>query len=75
MTNHDPLTMWTIYHFPTTGQYVVKRWLVTSAPEPVLTSDVHTADSLEAIRRKIPQGLYCQPRYEHDDPSIVETWF
>jgi len=75
MANNNPLIMWTVYHMRTTGKYVARRWAVTGASEPVLTGDAYMADTLEAIRARLPQGLYCQPRYEQDDPSIVETWF
>ena len=69
------LTMWTIYRDPDDypGQYVARRW--EARETPVATGDLHLADSLEAIRALIPPGLARLPRYDGDDPCIVETWF
>ena len=32
------------------------------------------SDSLEILRRNLPQGLVCVPADKKDDPVIVETW-
>ena len=66
------LAIWTIYRYPSDfpTSYIARKW-VSGVP----THDIFRGESLEDIREKIPEGLYCLPREAGDDPVIVETWF
>ncbi len=76
---NDALAMWTIYDHPLDfpDAWVVRRCFVVrgGGPEPVFDVVPRLASSLGEARSLVPRGLYCQPRYEGDDPFIVETWF
>lgn len=71
------LTMFTVFELPRDypSHWVVRRMFVLPSGE--LMSDVvpRLAPDLEGARELVPPGLYCQPRYERDDPHIVEVWF
>lgn len=68
------LSMWTVYDHPSDmpDAFVARMWLV--GPEVRATGSVLTADTLEALRDKLPPGLACLPRRPDDDPAIVEVW-
>jgi hypothetical protein len=78
MTTEPPavLNMWTVYRQPRDypNGYVARRFEVDSKLGPVATSNVHVGDTLEAVRAKLPPGLYRLPRDDRDAPSVVETW-
>lgn len=67
-------SMWTVYdrpsNFPTL--WVARRWEVRKQPMP--TSEVLLADSLEALRIKLPAGLTRLERQPADEPAVVEVW-
>lgn len=74
--NNNALQMWVVtanpLDFP--GLYVARLCEVNVAGI-IHTDTVITADSLQAIRLAIPQGLQCIPRDPSDPPVVVETWF
>lgn len=75
MTNQDELFVYTIYHSPSDfpDQFVMRKHVIRpGATTP--TDDVVTADTLENIRKSIPDGLIRLERDECDDPVIVEVW-
>lgn len=67
---------WAIYHNPLDypGRYVVRAFAILGGL-PVPTDDVQLFDSLEDARASVPAGLHCEPRQEHEHPSVVEVWF
>lgn len=71
----NALVMWVIYDHPSDfpEHFVARRWVGESP-----TTDHVLADSLEDVRTKVatrfafvPSML---PRFENDDPKIVEVW-
>lgn len=68
------LSIWTVYDKPRDhpDKYVARRWLTT--PQPVPTSDIFLADTLDSLRQQLPPGLIQMQRQPGDDPSILETW-
>jgi hypothetical protein len=71
------LPMWSVYDHPQDhpNHWVARRWEVGGAgTEPVATSQLFKAETLEALRQMLPPGLHCMPRAPGDDPNIVETW-
>jgi len=70
------LTLWTIYHNPSDypGKYVARRFVVERGLGLKAAREVLIADTLEAIRARLPPGLYCLGRQPGDEPQIVETW-
>jgi len=76
MNNENALQMWVITENPADypGRFVARLALITSG-EVIHTATHHTANSLQAIRALIPQGLVRFDRQDGDDPVIVETWF
>ena len=75
--NHDnALQMWVITENPADypGQFVARLCRITSGAV-IHTHTHYTADSLQAIRQAIPQGLIRFDRHETDPPVVVETWF
>lgn len=70
-----PLTMWVVYDHPRDypDAFVARRWEI--APGVMIaTQDAHTAATLEAVRERIPPGLYRINRDQNDEPQIVEVW-
>jgi hypothetical protein len=68
--------MWVITENPADypGQFVARLCLITSGAV-IHTETIHTADSLQAIRLKIPQNLIRFDRHESDPAVVVEAWF
>lgn len=66
------LTIWTIYDHPTDypNAWVARAHDVPGGP----TDRVEVADSLEALRAKLPRGLTMLARHPDDDPVIREVW-
>ncbi len=40
----------------------------------VATDDLLQDDTLDALRSRLPPGLFQMPRAPSDDPTIIETW-
>jgi hypothetical protein len=74
MSDKD-LVIWTIYDNPKDApdQHVLRKWIVTAqGARP--TDTVFVRPTLDAVRACLPTGLTCIPRYDTDEPQIVETW-
>ena len=69
------LSMWTIYNHPADypNYFVARRWEVQAGKESP-TTDVLLDVDLDKLRAKLPPGLYCLPRFQGDDPVIMEVW-
>lgn len=69
--------MFTVYRDPLDypGKFVVRRFAIGPGVVRSLRPLFAIGDSLEAVRRQLPEGLTCLARCEQDDPVIVETWF
>lgn len=69
------MLIWTIYDHPKDfpDHYVARQWWVDDkggmAQEMLLK-----AETLPALRRMLPPGLYRLDASEGDDAVIVETW-
>lgn len=72
----DILTIWTVFYNPADfpGQYVLRAFHEVKG-SMLVNPVAHTADSLEAIRAKVPPGCIRIPAMPGDDPAIVEAWF
>lgn len=69
------LLIWTVYDHPLDyPDSFIARLSVVDAAGVYATNKILSADSLLALRNKIPGGLYCLPRAPVDDPCIVECW-
>jgi hypothetical protein len=71
------MNFWVIYDHPRDfpDKFVARRhYIVRGDPEPRASEEYITADSLDEIRQRVPQGLACLARYAEDDPNIVEVW-
>lgn len=68
-----PLPAWVIYDHPADvpDAFVARLWL---GSEPTL--EIILADTLEAARSAVHLrgGRHWVPRFEVDDPAIVEVW-
>lgn len=70
-----PLSMWVIYDHPEDlpGHVVARRHEVTACgAEP--TNDVLLGDTVDAVRDRLPRGLFRLPRNPRDARHIVEVW-
>lgn len=75
MTTQDALHIWTIYDHPRDySKGFIARMFVVRDGYSGPTDITVTGETLDEVRDKIPQGLYCMPRQEQDDPVIVESW-
>jgi hypothetical protein len=74
MTKARTLSIWTVYDHPRDyPQHYVARRTEIGVPS-VVTKDMFVADTLDEVRALLPPGLHRLPRYENDDPVIVEVW-
>src|SRR5689334_21869350 len=59
-----PLEMWTVYERPADYPgYFVARKFVVNKDGAFVTSDALFAQTLEALRAKLPPHLFCMPRH------------
>jgi hypothetical protein len=70
------LAIWTVYLRPANHPeiYIAHKSLAVEGLV-VPTGEILAAHTLEALRAKLPFGLYPTGRAECDAPDIVETWF
>jgi len=76
MDTDNALQMWVITEkaLECCDLFVARLHLIT-AGTIIQTDTFHRADSLQAVRRMIPQGLVMLTRHPTDAPDVVETWF
>ena len=69
------LSTWTIFDNPEDfpGFFVARRFSVKGG-KVISTQDALYGQTLQEVRDKLPQGLYCMGRHPTDTPSTVETW-
>jgi hypothetical protein len=74
------VNLFTIYNKKTSdypGVMVMRRWEVSgdlSAPKMEPKEVVGTGDTLEEMRKKLPEGCVNLGRFDPEDPNIVESW-
>lgn len=57
------------------GRFVCRVHRVLSTGKTEIDRELFANEaSLEALRARLPPGLYCLARHHWDDPVIVETW-
>lgn len=73
-TMTDTFPMWVIYERPRDfpDGFIVRRWDI-NGPDPI-PGPAYAEPTLEAARRHVPPGLVRLPRFENDEPHIVEAW-
>jgi hypothetical protein len=66
---------WTIYDHPRDypDAFVARRWVAIRGTV-IPTNDMFVANSLNELRALLPPGLVLFPRFDGDDPNIVEVW-
>ena len=71
----DGLTIWTIYDHPRDypTKWVLRPYRIVGG-NVTIVGEAETADSLEAIRAKVPRWCVRLLRDPSDDPVIVERW-
>lgn len=71
----EVLELWTIYCRPSDypDHYVARKCAVTAAGHKI-TGDMFVGDTLSEVRALLPPWLTRIPRYESDNPVIVEVW-
>lgn len=77
LTHHkvrDQLPMWVVTERPKDYPEGCVARLFLTLPAPVATDAAIYGPSLADVRSKLPQGLFCMPRHEADEPQIVEVW-
>lgn len=77
MMNGDILSIWTVYDHPIDmpEYYVARRFEVKRGGECGPTHDYIRDHDLERLRKSLADKfLVCMPRWESDDPKIVESW-
>lgn len=70
------LSIWTLYDSPADrpGKFVLRRWLM-EGKEWGPTGEAYEADTPEPLRALMERtGLCCLPRFDEDEPHIVESW-
>lgn len=71
----DPVGMWVIYDHPKDFPqgFIARQFFI--GPRVLLASDeTKTGETLDAVRRQLPTGLYNVGRHDRDDAVVVETW-
>jgi hypothetical protein len=72
----EDLTMFVIYERPSDypTRYVVRKWIVTNAPDPIPADYFTLHNTLEEARATIPAWMVCIVRSPKDVPCIVESY-
>lgn len=72
----EPMLRYAIYDKPSDypESFVMRLWHIYPGIEPLPTTKVEVAPTLEEIRQHIPEGFACISRFPNDDPKIVEVW-
>lgn len=67
--------MWTVYDRPRDYPHsvVARKWLILRGRE-WMTSEMIVGPDLDSVRSQLPPHLFCLPRFERDDPCLVEVW-
>jgi hypothetical protein len=67
----ETFELWTVYDSPIDfpGRFVARKFLLDGPTDELLQDN-----TLDGLRRKLPQGLVRTERHPQDDPKIVETW-
>lgn len=75
MVEDNGLKVWVITYNPSDfpGKYVV-RPQVADAEGVSPMAEYYVEDTLNEVRRHVPDGLCCLQRDPNDDPVIVECW-
>lgn len=70
------LEVWVIYDHPRDypDKFVLRKQTVFGTGEIVPNEKCHTANTLEEVRKFLPEGLCRLDRFAADDPAILETW-
>lgn len=69
--------MFVVYERPKDypDRYVLRKWVIGAVEnEPLPTEWFVIADSLEAVRKFVPNWCVRIHRNEWDEPQIVESW-
>lgn len=77
MTRDDGLEIWTVYYNPSDfpGKYVCRRTTIVGGGKLVFDPDALVVDDIAIIRREMMmRGLHQMPRFDGDDPVVVECW-
>lgn len=74
----DVLKMWTVYKHPSDfpSSFVARLFLVIGG-ESHNTDQCMRAPTLDSLRwalNRFHPGMHCIPRYDGDEPQIMETW-
>ena len=76
MIDIDALPIWTVYDHPKDfpREFVARKSLISNGVT-VVTDEVLVSPKLRDLRDEMERrGLYRLPRFDNDDPIIVECW-
>ena len=69
------LVMWVVtWNSSDYPRQAVARTILIRPPDQIKLRTILRADSLDQVRQMLPRHLTCLPRYDEDDPVIVEVW-
>ena len=70
------LTMYVVYKHPKDypHQFVVRRFDIVGGETRVWKEPYALTETLSHARDAVPEGLFCLPRFDKDEPQIVEVW-
>jgi hypothetical protein len=70
------MTQWVIYDHPSDHPdgYVLRAAFIGKDHTVTVDSVAWFAKKIEVLRMIVPPGLHCMPRFENDDPAILEVW-
>lgn len=72
--HRDDLPMWTVTQHPLDYPDGFVARMCRALPQPQVTQFAVYGDTLEEVRAGLPPGLFRMPRYDEDEPQIVEVW-
>lgn len=73
----DPIVQYCVYGPGTSdlpGVFVCRKFHGYHTGLVVATDEHWTGPTLDSVRERVPAGLFCLPRFENDDPNIIEVW-
>jgi len=70
------MVQWVIFDRPADHpeDFVLRAFFIMPGGKVYADSVAWKAKTVDELRRLVPRGLHCLPRFDKDDRAVVEVW-